>query len=386
MAEHAIVLVKATGNEWGTFGLDTSQNVIIRRAWTIVFIASLHLGLTMPIQSSAAVEPQKPAQLLADDVLRRVIATRHSLPSLYVEYELFVLEGGRRSHKLSVVEAMDNEHFYSRIVHWYDQSLYRFRNAKDDPFLNSYLWSKKGRIQTFETVRKVVISPGTNRSIVGPSIERYFGYIGLLTPERSLESDVVGIGYTAKEYYLPHALTQGEWCIDSERDNNSIVTLVCDNSHVIDRVTVDTSLGGAVRERHIRFKDDTRVMHISGAKFTEVAPGIWLPMEISATSVPTQTLLFRCSTLTAEIPDGCFEPTWPGGSIVVDDSENILAIVPGGNDLLDFTIDRMRLAAAYAERNSSYVTTRLLVSGVLLVAILFCMSLTIALSRRRTPT
>lgn len=326
------------------------------------------------------------AAIKTSEIIQKIIETRRLLKSVYVEYDLIVLEGGRRDHKLSVTEAISQSHSYSRVVHWYDQSLYRFKKSKYDPFLNTYYWSQKGKYRVQDITRKVLIAPGMTKYIASPSIERYCGYIGLLTPERRLDGDInsdVNLRYTAKEYYLPEAFLQSGWQIDNKSKRDSYITLIRETEHVIDQIIVDVALNYSVRNRQIFYKATDKTMHIVGSEFVEYTSGVWLPTKLTVSSTPEQTMYFQVKKLTAVIPEECLKPNFLNGSIIQDESGGIISILPGGEDLLNFTIDRMRLAMPNSDPiQVSWIQKYLVKWQLILGALIFMLVMTLSFTRQ----
>jgi hypothetical protein len=337
--------------------------------WIEICLRSLLVGALIGLTVSTYLPAQ--AKSTQPQIVEQLEQVFGSISELYVEYDLYVTELERTERKLSVIEAISRGLAYSRIVHWYDQSLYPFDDEALDPYLNSYLWSAQGRVQSYETPRRIIISPGNTQKIESPSVERYFGYLGLLSPERVIEtgasSPIQSTHFAARDYYLPWALSRGHWSLKVEADSADRACLMRDDEIVTDRIVVDTTTL-AILERNIKVKGTEWSLNIIGKDFRDVG-GARLPAKLTVHSNLDQTLTLIASKLTTRIPSKYLIPQWPPGSIIVDKSGSIVARLGGGMDLLESTVNRMRLTLGHSTsvqpKRNAYLIIVIVVGEVL---------------------
>jgi len=286
-------------------------------------------------------------------ILGQIAAGYESLDSAYVEFDVYVEVDGANRLWLSEQEAISDKCHYIRIVHWYNQWLYQFDSPEYDPILNSRLWSDTGIVSIYETVRQAYTSKPIRTYLPTPSIKRYFGHVGLLTPERVLEphvgipgSDIDVSGYSVRDFYLCSAIENpGEWnLIQCDEDSKRAVIRRAVHDSV-DTITVDVGMCCAIINRKIVHKPSGASYTITGSDFQEFSPVFWLPRKIVVNDSGRQKRTFQVTKLTTKIPPEVLNPdiSKPGFRVRNED-DGTEYIVPGGEDLLDFTIERMRLA------------------------------------------
>ena len=119
------------------------------------------------------------------------------LDGLYVEYDVYVIDKKQtKSHKLTVVEYLDNSSHFMRVVHWYHVDEYDFYGfAELDPIHNWYAWTPQKRTQVWLTKGVGHVQHSQVTKIVEPDIQFYSGYLGILPPDR-----ICDIWYSKKVY------------------------------------------------------------------------------------------------------------------------------------------------------------------------------------------
>ena len=294
-----------------------------------------------------------------DSVVDALIRNWRRLDSIYVEYEVYAPGvNGRIDHKLSCKEAMDRNHHCVTIAHWYIPEPYDLRGRADlDQWLNWRLWTPRSDLQCWETLRRGVVYRSDGAQTISPVIRTYTTYLGKMPPELLkgldyLRQRAYPIDYSSKEYYLPYALEERGWEPSRDDRNKNIVVLTRKTKYVTDLLTVDLGLGHAIRERAVRSRDGSLRLRIAGADFVEAADGLWLPTRLQTSGGELHSAELRATRLQVnKLPVSVFEKHFPPGTIVGDRQRQRVSVLPGGTDLLDATIERMRLAMEFADQN-----------------------------------
>lgn len=326
-------------------------------------------------------------------VLKRLGSTFENLRTLYVEYDLYVIEAdGRAAHKTSVIEASGEDRYFRRVIHWYYQfgqeggALYNFDGrAELDPLLNWTIWTPHETRQLWETRREGIVYRSKPITLPIPFVVHFTEHLGRPLARRAAgldHLDEVPVRYSAREYYFPWALEQPGWRLaetDAPTDTGETL-LERVGTDTIDTLTVVPRLKHAIIDREIRSNDGSFYFRISGDDFVQAAPEMWLPKTLRVKSNEPYTIIMRAQNLVANhLPESIFDQEFPPGTLVDDRVNGKRFQVPGGEDLLDFTIERMGITMRSLHGSMELGATRATIRNsiiVLLILAALCLCVT----------
>lgn len=321
-----------------------------------------------------------------ESVIGRILNGYQSFSAGYVKYDVH----SERGRTLTIEEAIVcDECYFDRVIHWYSNDLYHFEDERLDPMLNSYYWSRAGRVRFYETTRTASISDGTQRFIPTVSATRYFGYLGILTPERTvdLRGKIESIGesefnaqefakehYGVSDYYFPWALADpSQWQLTPSTDRENWAILIRDSKHVSESIVVDLDLGCAIVRRQIDEAELGAGHTIQCSDFVQVTTDLWLPHRISLYSKPDKSsmqLIVR--ELATTVSTDYSTPNLKKPGYIVHATNAPAVVIGGGEDLLDFTVERIQRTREFQKIANQHQT----VSWLLLLSAI-CVQLAI---------
>lgn len=309
-----------------------------------VWLFTVFAPMTSCLQSSLAGEskrrlPQKLAAL-ADAYI--------SLDRLYVRYDLLVQANRSPAVKaLTIVEAFSDGKYYNRIVHWYDQSLYQVSSEEMDPLLNSYYWSLDRRVRVHEARREYHVSKGALTETFQLQVKRYLGAIGKLMPEREMffraNELTAGPLYDARYFYFPHGLAFGTWESEALDDSRTRFTRSVANRREI--LVVQDEPWLFLRERSITNLSSGASVKISFEEHEPVEHRFALPTRITVKQAKQAMLSLNVTKLATNFPEKLLGPEFAPGARVFGQDGRLVGAVPGGQQFLNSTIEKMKRAS-----------------------------------------
>ncbi|MGC8639204.1 MAG: hypothetical protein ACP5XB_04920 [Isosphaeraceae bacterium] len=317
-----------------------------------------------------------------------------SIHNIYADYEAWAFNKASKTfeRKLHVQEAMDGERRWMRTVHFYRELYDNSPHPDYDPLLNWILWSRDSEIHFLECSRRAFIR--SRRPVVDriPYINGYFGYLGIAPSDRRAGTDIVDTGLQAwrpRDFFLPWALREPGWRIEPPEPGGELRSSVVIGRRLpfgSDRLWLDPRKNYAIEKREMRRPDGVLELGLRYRRLTEFAAGQRLPLEVVVDTGRPRSTLYAASVL--EVNDERFSRLsleYPPGTVVVDERSGRSTTVPGGDDLLDFTIDRARF---FLEQNTVRRPTirpvRTLFLGVTVCAILALGLFARGLNRRKS--
>jgi hypothetical protein len=323
---------------------------VIRRIFKFVILLLILICWNAVARASQPVSVQ--------EILAEMSAGFASFDGAYVECDVYTIIDGKAHRWLTLQEALSDKIYYNRVIHWYYQLFYRFDSADLDPLLNSYYWSENRRILIKEPTGMVNVSKGIKRYIAEPNIKRYFGHIGLLTPERVTQpsagiqgSDADIVGYNVRDYYMCTGIANlEEWKLTEIDDKTGRATIMRSIKNNIETITVDRTLRSSIVKRDIAHVPSKTNYTIECDDFVQLFPALWLPQKLSVQDTGGNKQIYYVTKISRQIPEHAIEPdTAQPGFRIRNDDDGTETIIPGGEKLLDEAIERMRLAKAPQE-------------------------------------
>lgn len=316
---------------------------------TALSLAFLTMGCFLQL-SATATQPS------ISSVIDGILIGYNSFSSGYVKYDVY--NDGVRT--LTIEEAIvRDQNYFDRVVHWYSQDLYHFDEERFDPLLNSYYWSKAARVRFHETTRTASVSEGTRQFLPTVSASRYFGYLGILTPERTvdLNGTIPSIGksefditkftvghYGVTDYYFPWALSdKSQWRLTPDTEHHNWVILTRDTKHVAELLVVDLDRGCAIVRRQIDEPKLGTGHLLDCSDFEQLTTDLWLPRRIGlSTKSGDSSMQIVVRKLSNAVPSEYLTPNLQQPGYIVHQSNMPTVIVGRGEDLLDFTLERIQ--------------------------------------------
>lgn len=277
------------------------------------------------------------------------------LKSLYVEYDVSVFTSAAPAWKLTgtVALALEGRKQWTRTVHFYPGLYEHEERPEYDPILNWILKTNDRFIRCEETTRQAIIRDNHHDPMVGLEIEGYTGYIAYLQPAHaadlqqhraSRDRKGAGVHLGARDYYLPWALHQPGWCAAPKTvRQGGVECLLFErlDGAAHDRIWLDPRRDFALLRRELKGPNGES-LEFEYANLEAVTPSLCLPKQILV-RYPDRSLSVRAKVVQVNrVPAGVFEPSLPPGTIVKDFQKRKEYILPGGEDLLDFTVERIR--------------------------------------------
>jgi hypothetical protein len=322
---------------------------VISRTLTLLVLLLLLICLIADARASP------PAN--AQEILSEMKTGFESFDGAYVEYEVYTVTDDKEFPWLSMQEALSDKIYYCRVVHWYYRAMYLIDAAHLDPLLNSYYWSNNGRVAIQEAKGMVNLSKGNRRYIAEPEIGQYFGHIGLLTPERVTQpspgiegSDAEVVGYNARDYYMCTAISKPEeWELVNFDVKSNHATIQRHIKDSVESITVDRTFRSSIVRRIISHAPSKAKYTIACDDFVQLLPTFWLPQELTVTDTGKGTQIYRVTKILHDIPEIAVKPDSAQPGFRVHNEDGTETIIPGGEELLDAAIERMKLAKTTEE-------------------------------------
>lgn len=306
----------------------------------------------LSLSSAFAQKPDEDAL----ELLQNIQSAFSSAFPLTAEFDIFETKNGVRTLQVSGTEAFAKGTSYGKAIHWYDKRFCNVEDESHDELLNTYLWQKgKGRWRIFNNTGKVSHSKGDSKFIEIPLIQRYFGYVGILTPERVVhpgkEAILAGEDWQTKDYYFPWCLdNKAEWKVEFSKDLIG-ATLVRRNGVFEDRIKATVS-PVKILSRKISFLDDGFTLFITSSDFQPVTEELSLPKSVHV-ELDKSEFNFVVKKLSRSWPMQKSFAKWPPGFFVVSKESDEKITIKGGEELLDKAIGRMERATAYWDQGDN---------------------------------
>ena len=316
------------------------------------------------------------------------------LDSLYLEQLVLrpAAKTGVLTPTIQVLEACRPGEFFQRTVHFGSDPLVASPGPlEDDPLLNWLLVRNGVSLQAYPSSGVAVIDGRALEASPTGELIVYTSAIGFPFPEQhkrleashrpSGEVDETAL-ITATDYFLPYAFRGPGWHVDKKEAVDGSECLVVTRTikpRTTDMLWVDRQNQDAIRRR--RITNGTAFIDIHSFNFRNYGNGVAWPdlVKFESNQQPKRQEFRLLNVRFADIPNELFEVRLAPGSLVQDNLHRRLYVVPGGEEILEKTINRAeaylhsgRLVAATSTRWQEYVSEwilPLLPAAVLAIAI-----------------
>jgi hypothetical protein len=319
----------------------------------------------------------------AREIIANLERAYSAINSIFAEYEIWASDDflAKAERKVHVLEVMDTTRRWKRTTHFYRELYDNNSRPEFDPSLNWILWSTDRDIYFQECARAATILPKSTVLERTPNPEGFFGTLGLVLPDQRASLEIKDTGFdawTPSDFYLPFAFRLGGWELgptEPTATHDQVLTLSRSCKFGSDKLWLDPKRAHALVKREIRGKSGQLQVRFTFNQLTEQRGGIWLPSEVvvekSTVAPPVRFLATRVDVNSTQVSQ--LIPPYPPGSLILDQTTGKTSSVLGGEDLLDFTVQRAKFFLAQdsqAGRRRDYLPIYIIISIIICISFL----------------